>query len=456
MKKRFLLVISFVVFGILFYSAPEVDASTEHLKIPHRFNAYESPSFLSKKVSSFGAQTVTVYEKKGDYWYLIKTKFGKKWTYYNPNLKDRKINTRFIGYEKPSFESNRVTGFKPTTVKVIGKYSKHWYLIESTNHGNVWVYHDPNWKITKKDRFYTFNSASFNDEMVSSFAPQTVNVIGKRGDHWYAIHTQNFGEVWMYHDPNWKKSFKNRFQTFAKPNFYSKRVTSFAPQTVKVVNRVGDWYQIKTSKFGKVWVYGKSNWTYKMKNRLTGYKSYSFNSKKVSSFAPQTVNVLNRVGDWYEIKTGKFGNLWINPKEVDLKPNWAIPLNSKSYIVTSKYGHRSSGFHHGIDLAQNGTVKILAAADGTVSRSYFSDRGYGEVVFIRHSIGGKTYETVYAHMRRGSRKVSAGTKVRQGQVIGYMGSTGYSTGQHLHFEVHQPRWNSSKSYSINPEKFIDF
>lgn len=120
---------------------------------------------------------------------------------------------------------------------------------------------------------------------------------------------------------------------------------------------------------------------------------------------------------------------------------------------TSHWGPRWNSFHHGIDIAQGGTVPIYAAAGGTVIRSYESD-SYGETVMIRHNLNGVHYETVYAHMRTGSRKVSVGQTVQQGQLLGYMGNTGQSYGQHLHFEIHRGAWNSSKSNSIDPYPFI--
>ena len=122
-------------------------------------------------------------------------------------------------------------------------------------------------------------------------------------------------------------------------------------------------------------------------------------------------------------------------------------------------GRLTSGFrgarsdHNGVDWAQSGTVRIVAAAAGTVSRSYVST-SYGEVVFIVHQLNGQTYETVYAHMRSGSRQVRVGDTVRQGQFIGYMGNTGDSTGQHLHFELHRGRWNLEKSNAVNPLNYI--
>jgi murein DD-endopeptidase MepM/ murein hydrolase activator NlpD len=109
--------------------------------------------------------------------------------------------------------------------------------------------------------------------------------------------------------------------------------------------------------------------------------------------------------------------------------------------------------HWGIDWAVKGEIPIHAAADGTVSRSYLST-SYGECIFILHSIDGQVWETVYAHMRTGSRKFCEGDKVKQGQALGLMGSTGESTGQHLHFELHKGRWNVKKTNAVDPLKYV--
>lgn len=128
--------------------------------------------------------------------------------------------------------------------------------------------------------------------------------------------------------------------------------------------------------------------------------------------------------------------------------------------ITSHYNrnrkHPITGkvsYHAGMDIAQSGTHSIYAAASGTVTRSYYSS-SYGECVMIMHDIKGKTYETVYAHMRSGSRRFKVNEKVKQGEVIGIMGNTGQSTGQHLHFELHVGRWNSSKSSATDPLPFL--
>lgn len=87
--------------------------------------------------------------------------------------------------------------------------------------------------------------------------------------------------------------------------------------------------------------------------------------------------------------------------------------------------------HHGTDYAAARGTPAVAVGDGTV---YYRGRkgGLGNVVKIRHN---GTYSTYYGHLSRFARGVTAGTRVKQGQVIGYVGSTGLSTGPHLHFEM---------------------
>lgn len=119
--------------------------------------------------------------------------------------------------------------------------------------------------------------------------------------------------------------------------------------------------------------------------------------------------------------------------------------------LTSGLGMRWGEYHAGIDIANKVSVPIVSAADGVVIRSYYSP-SYGNAIFISHYINGQVYTTVYAHMS--SRSVGSGAVVKKGQTIGYMGNTGYSTGQHLHFELHVGEWNASKSNAVNPLNYI--
>lgn len=120
--------------------------------------------------------------------------------------------------------------------------------------------------------------------------------------------------------------------------------------------------------------------------------------------------------------------------------------------LTSGFGIRSGTMHYGIDIAKTGSsVPIFAGRDGKVIRSDYSS-SYGNVVYIEHNISGQKWTTVYAHMS--SRAVSLGQSVATGQRIGYMGDTGDSDGQHLHFETHKGSWEFSKVNAVDPMIYI--
>ncbi|MBQ7118076.1 MAG: M23 family metallopeptidase [Clostridia bacterium] len=111
-----------------------------------------------------------------------------------------------------------------------------------------------------------------------------------------------------------------------------------------------------------------------------------------------------------------------------------------AYSISSRYGYRNPGisgwgFHGGIDIIRYGGssgIPVVASASGTVVTAYSGWSGYGHTVVINHGNG---ISTRYAHMQPGSICVRAGQYVYQGQQIGRIGSTGNSTGPHLHFEV---------------------
>lgn len=111
---------------------------------------------------------------------------------------------------------------------------------------------------------------------------------------------------------------------------------------------------------------------------------------------------------------------------------------------TSGYGWRWGRMHRGIDIAGPVGTPIVAAASGVVVRSGWNSGGYGNLVDIRHPDGSMTR---YAHNHR--LLVREGQEVRQGQQIAEMGSTGYSTGPHLHFEVHKPNTGT-----VNPMAYL--
>tara|TARA_E500000178_G_scaffold353667_1_gene420176 strand:- start:1426 stop:1905 length:480 start_codon:yes stop_codon:yes gene_type:complete len=111
------------------------------------------------------------------------------------------------------------------------------------------------------------------------------------------------------------------------------------------------------------------------------------------------------------------------------------PINGAR--LSSSFGMRKHpilGFnklHTGTDFAAKSGTPIMASGSGTITRARWCGAG-GNCVKIRHN---SVYETVYAHMKSFAKGVKEGRKVKQGQIIGYVGSTGRSTGPHLHYEV---------------------
>jgi murein DD-endopeptidase MepM/ murein hydrolase activator NlpD len=177
-----------------------------------------------------------------------------------------------------------------------------------------------------------------------------------------------------------------------------------------------------------------------------------------------------RKGDWFEIlyekfeddnnkvrDTGKiiYASMYVNGKEINLynfkdkndeeyydikgksitKSLMKTPINGAR--LSSSYGMRKhpilgyNKMHKGTDFAAPSGTPIMASGSGTVTRARWCGGG-GNYVKIKHN---STYQTIYAHMKSFAKGIKEGRKVRQGQIIGYVGSTGMSTGPHLHYEV---------------------
>ena len=113
------------------------------------------------------------------------------------------------------------------------------------------------------------------------------------------------------------------------------------------------------------------------------------------------------------------------------------PMEFRSARISSRYGWRRHPIlkkrilHSGVDYAAPKGSRIYASGDGVVKRAEWAG-GYGKYVVIRHN---SEFSTGYAHMNSFARGIKPGVRVKQGQVIGYVGSTGRSTGPHLHFEI---------------------
>ena len=150
-------------------------------------------------------------------------------------------------------------------------------------------------------------------------------------------------------------------------------------------------------------------------------------------YAHMSVN--NREITLYKFGDDKnYGYFDINGKSVE-KALMKTPINGAR--LSSSFGmrkHPISGFnkmHQGTDFAAPMGTPIMASGSGTISRAKWCGGG-GNCIKIKHN---STYETIYAHMKSFAKGIKAGKKVRQGQIIGYVGSTGISTGPHLHYEV---------------------
>ena len=136
----------------------------------------------------------------------------------------------------------------------------------------------------------------------------------------------------------------------------------------------------------------------------------------------------------YEYEKNKIEYFDENGKSIR-KTLMKTPINGAR--LSSSYGKRKhpilgyTKMHTGTDFAAPMGTPIMASGDGKVTKAGWCGGG-GNCVKIRHN---STYQTVYAHMSKFGRGIKKGTRVKQGQIIGYVGSTGLSTGPHLHYEV---------------------
>ncbi|MFN3299166.1 MAG: M23 family metallopeptidase [Sediminibacterium sp.] len=158
----------------------------------------------------------------------------------------------------------------------------------------------------------------------------------------------------------------------------------------------------------------------------------------VNSMVAQLNNLSLRMA--YQVKSfGAIENMVKNKEKLLAAIPSIQPISNRNLNrVSSGFGYRidpvykDRRLHPGLDFTAPVGTPIYAAADGVVRDAGFNTGGYGNRVVVNHGFG---YETLYAHMVR--IKARVGTKVKRGEVIGYVGSTGKSTGPHLHYEVHK-------------------
>jgi len=186
-------------------------------------------------------------------------------------------------------------------------------------------------------------------------------------------------------------------------------------------------------KFVKIVIYGNHTWEY-----------FDIGRPVIDDTQFDTLN-------WYEGKIHAYKEVPLEeiPDEVDLMLVDSIhPYHAPAVgRITSRYCWRRTRNHNGTDIKVEVGDPIYAAFDGRVRISEYSAKtgGYGNLIIIRHANGLETY---YGHLS--GRNVAAGEVVKAGEVIGYGGNTGRSTGSHLHFEARY------QGQSFDPERLFDF
>ena len=158
--------------------------------------------------------------------------------------------------------------------------------------------------------------------------------------------------------------------------------------------------------------------------------------------ADPDISTINReswsVTSYAEVLRTRYGGRSFNYSVNNAGPvRWPFPV---AVPISSGFGNRiapcryCSSYHRGVDFVPGRGAPTYAMADGVVTQSEFSG-GYGQHVYIEHQINGQSVLTVYAHLQRDSSPLRVGDRVSVGDFIGLVGSTGTSTGAHLHFEV---------------------
>jgi len=168
--------------------------------------------------------------------------------------------------------------------------------------------------------------------------------------------------------------------------------------------------------------------------KIEGMSNYELSSSIISSMNNLSARISAQATSYNEL-----GGLLKNKQNILAGTPAIQPVSNKDLSrIASGFGYRidpiykTTKMHPGIDFTAAQGTPIYATADGIIKMAGFSDGGYGIHVIINHGYG---YETLYGHMVRV--KAKAGQKVKRGEVIGYVGSTGKSTGPHCHYEVHK-------------------
>ncbi|MBN4071426.1 peptidoglycan DD-metalloendopeptidase family protein [Crocinitomix catalasitica] len=221
------------------------------------------------------------------------------------------------------------------------------------------------------------------------------------------------------------------YLTFATANSFS-QVPAFEPiDTVETVN-------------GTMYIFSNRTWAYADDADFDGIMNDAIHEMvctdtvhKYRSKWDHDLTITCTTNDVNELTD----TLWLCVLD-SLHGNFRIPFEGR---MTSKYGYRHGRNHNGVDIDLETGDTMFAAFDGKIRYSQFHDRGFGNLIIIRHFNGLETY---YGHCSR--LLVAPNQAVKAGDPIALGGNTGHSTGSHLHFEV---RFYDNP---INPEIIFDF
>ncbi|MDM5188631.1 SH3 domain-containing protein [Bacillus sp. DX4.1] len=338
----------------------------------------------------------------------------------------------------------------------------------------------------KLDTVQLYQSTTTNSDSIGSISYNTPVIILETTSDWYKVNAQN--KIGYIHKSDLSLTKLNQLHNQhivhasalnvrSEPNIQSSILDVLPNGTfISVQETHDDWYLIShNGKVGYVKKEFVSNGSQPLVKGITiqGNASYHVaaptlrvrsgagtNTAVIGSLQNGTqIQVVGTVGTWYKIRFGSgYGYVAQHyvvqnkPQETSTPPSipavFTFPTQGR---VSSPFEIRWGQMHYGVDFTATGDISIHAVAAGKVIKSYYSS-SYGNVVFVTHSIKGKLYTTVYAHMK--NRAVQVGDRVQTGQVLGQMGNTGHSTGQHLHFELHNGEWNFEKTNAVDPLPYL--
>lgn len=338
-----------------------------------------------------------------------------------------------------------------------------------------------------EERAELYQNADVNGDSIDSITYNTPVTILETTQDWYKVNVQNKTGYIKKNDISLKKPVQSNQQYIvnatalnvrSEPNASASIIDMLPNGTfINVQETQGDWYKIShNGKIGYVKKEFVSDASQPLVKGVTVQNAPAYyvatptlnvrsgagtNTATIGSLQNGTqIEVVETVGTWYKIRFGT-GYGYVAKHYVVQKPasegkqaSSSIPAVFKFPAqgkISSTFDMRWEEMHYGVDIAASGEVPIHAAAAGEVVKSYYST-SYGNVVFVAHHINGKLYTTVYAHMN--DRAVQVGDQVQTGQLLGHMGNTGHSYGQHLHFELHNGEWNYEKTNAVDPLPYL--